>query len=132
MKRVGLLGAPGTGRTQLARELSPHAQATELPDAAAASGCDAVLVLGLDLPSAAGGEAEDARIRGALQSAGIPFQVVYGRGAQRLRSALQALGLAPTPDEGNAGRAWNWVCEKCSDPECEHRLFTRLREGRAS
>jgi hypothetical protein len=22
---------------------------------------------------------------------------------------------------------WTWNCDKCSDPECEHRLFTALR-----
>ena len=25
-----------------------------------------------------------------------------------------------------ASRAWVWTCDKCSDPECEHRLFTSL------
>ncbi|MBC5782408.1 ATP-binding protein [Ramlibacter sp. USB13] len=129
IQRVGLFGAPGTGRTRLAQELSARGVAAiELtPDAA--SRCDTALVMGLDLPSSTGHEAEDARIRAQLQAAGVVFQVVYGQGAQRLQSALLALGLGER-SERDEGRAWNWVCEKCSDPACEHRLFTRLKEGR--
>jgi nicotinamide riboside kinase len=107
----------------------------------------ATLVTGLDLPWVADGlqrdagasrEDVDALVRGALQQAGIAFQVVYGTGPHRLESALQALaaaGVVPagaahrTPDP-HTGRPWVWACEKCSDPECEHRLFTRLRGGR--
>jgi hypothetical protein len=129
-RRIGVLGAPRTGRTRLAHELSGRGLAvTELAPEAAAS-CDAALLMGLDLPSCAGGEAEDARIRALLQSAGVPYQVVYGQGAQRLQSALQALALAERAEDDGSGRAWTWVCDKCSDPACEHRLFTRLKEAR--
>ena len=89
------------------------------------------LVTGLDLPWVADGlqrdaahprEEVDALVRHALQKAGIRYQVVYGQGEERLQSALAALG-APLPGrESN----WAWSCEKCSDPECEHRLFRRL------
>ena len=53
---------------------------------------------------------------------------------QRLRSALQALaaagvlaaGLASARDGAkHAGARGLWSCEKCSDPDCEHRLFTQ-------
>ena len=55
-----------------------------------------------------------------------------------LAAHLQALetagvlpaGSAPRPqDDGTLGQ-WVATCEKCSDPECEHRLFSRLREAR--
>lgn len=138
---VGVLGAPGTGRTQLAVELASHPCTAEVisaeVDVGAAQSCDAVLLMGLDLPSAAGREADDAHIRAQLQSAGLAFHVVYGQGPQRLHGALQALEAAGVLPAGSAPRlpeperrAWLAACEKCSDPDCEHRLFTRLREAR--
>jgi nicotinamide riboside kinase len=108
---------------------------------------DATLVTGLDLPwvpdglhrdSAQAREEVDALVRSFLHLAQVPFQVVYGSGGQRLQSALQAMaaaGVLPAemarraPDE-DTRRAWHWNCEKCSDPACEHRLFTQLREAR--
>ncbi|MDB5953601.1 ATP-binding protein [Ramlibacter sp.] len=108
---------------------------------------DATLVTGLDLPWMPDGlqrdaaqprEQVDTLVRSLLQSAQVPFQVVYGSGGQRLQSALQAMGAAGVlpadmarraPDE-DTRRAWHWNCEKCSDPACEHRLFTQLREAR--
>lgn len=110
---------------------------------------DATLVTGLDLPWVPDGlqrdaaharEEVDTLVRSLLQSAQVPFQVVYGSGAQRLQSALLAMaaaGVLPAdmatraPDE-DTRRAWLWNCEKCSDPACEHRLFTQLREARGS
>lgn len=100
-------------------------------------GYDATLVTGLDLPWVADGlqrdaahsrEEVDALVRSQLQDAAIPFQVVYGQGPQRLASALDALASrAVLPFErersAEAQRPWVWMCEKCSDPECEHRLF---------
>ena len=108
---------------------------------------DATLLTGLDLPWVADGsqrdpaqprEAVDALLRSLLQRAGVGFQVVYGQGPQRLQGALQALASAGVLPPGAAGRdeapavrrPWVWVCEKCSDPECEHRLFAQLRDRR--
>ena len=108
---------------------------------------DATLVMGLDLPWMPDGpqrdasqrrEPVDALVRSLLQRAGVPFQVVYGSGPARLQGAITALasaGVLPaalgarerSPD---AQRPWVWSCEKCSDPACEHRLFSRLREAR--
>jgi hypothetical protein len=69
-------------------------------------------------------------VRAALQRAGVHYQVVYGTGPQRLQgalAALQGLGIAcGVPPAPSVGRPWVWVCEKCSDPECEHRLFRGL------
>jgi hypothetical protein len=109
---------------------------------------DATLVTGLDLPWVPDGlhrkaaedrEAVDVLVRSLLQRASVSFQVVYGSGAQRLQGALLALssaGVLPMamvqrPADSDAQRAWVWACDKCSDPACEHALFTRLREPRA-
>lgn len=102
---------------------------------------DLVLLTGLDLPVpgtlAARQAAEDARLRQALQGAGLGWRVVYGQGPQRTRHALQALAEAApwawtaTVSEAEAGR-WQRLtasCEKCGDAACEHRLFTGLAPG---
>ena len=106
---------------------------------------DTTLVTGLDLPWVADGLQRDGpHVRGpvdtllrqALERSGLRYRVVYGQGQQRLNNALLALGL-PGEDEAarqsreNAQYALNegrtpWLCEKCSDPDCEHRLFTGL------
>ena len=108
---------------------------------------DATLVTGLDLPWVSGKperdlaqrrEDVDTLVRSLLQAAQVHFQVVYGSGTQRLQSALVALvaaGVLPAETAGRARdgdtrRAWHWNCEKCSDPACEHRLFTQLRAAR--
>lgn len=94
------------------------------------------LVTGLDLPWVADGlqrdgphvrEPVDALVRSALADAGVPYRVVYGTGEARLANALHAidasgaLGKARQPSVSRP-----WACEKCSDPDCEHRLFTGL------
>jgi len=105
---------------------------------------DLTLLTGLDLPWQPDGllrdspqvrEAIDRRLRQALQGAGLPFSPIYGRGPQRLAQALRAvqgrLGetlARPLVDrdevlEQGSGR---WSCDNCSDPECEHRLFSSL------
>ncbi len=106
---------------------------------------DTTLVTGLDLPWVADGLQRDGpQVRGpvdtlvrrALDRSGMAYRVVYGQGHQRLNNALLALGL-PGEDEAswqtrlNAQNALNegrtpWLCEKCSDPDCEHKLFTGL------
>ena len=103
---------------------------------------DLTLVTGLDLPWVADGlqrdgqhmrEPVNARLRAALARGGIAYQVVYGRGAARTAHALNAIdSIAGHANESNVGgifssqRAWTWNCEKCSDPVCEHRLFSGL------
>jgi nicotinamide riboside kinase len=94
---------------------------------------DLTLLTGLDLPWVADGlqrdgahvrEPVDALIRAALARAQVPYRLVYGSGKERLVNALAAMGeSAPA---GSPTRPWTWSCEKCSDPECEHRLFTAL------
>ena len=100
-------------------------------------GYDLTLLTGLDLPWVADGlqrdathprEPVDAMVRELLARAGVAYRVVYGTGEDRLRNALAALpdGLARRPAPAPARGGWQWTCGKCSDPDCEHRLFTSL------
>ena len=104
----------------------------------------ATLLMGLDLPWVADGlfreslefrDRADALLRAALQGAGLPFQTVYGTAARRLQNALRALSPCLTPllgqppvatEETRINPRPGWTCEHCSDPDCEHRLFTSL------
>ena len=106
---------------------------------------DLTLVTGLDLPWVADGLQRDGPhvrapidglLRQSLSQAGLAFRVIYGQGLARLNNALLALGLPPQDKAAwdrresaqfalNEGRT-PWLCEKCSDAECEHRLFTGL------
>ena len=103
-------------------------------------GYHATLLTGLDLPWVADGlqrdgphvrEPVDALVREALTRAGVSYRTVYGQGRERLANALAAIApVLPssfTPDAAPAeSRPWVWTCDKCSDPDCEHRLFTSL------
>jgi len=99
------------------------------------------LLTGLDLPWVADGiqrdglamqRRVDARLREVLQAHGLRFSVVYGQGVQRTACALAALDqcaqqAASGPARPDPGRArWQWVCDKCSDAQCEHQLFSSL------
>lgn len=121
---------------------SPQAQpAPTLPAATL------TLLMGLDLPcpaeDRAAQQASDAQLRVALQAASVTYRVIYGQGDTRVANALNAIksiakNVYPkggnevfAPDNGMRTqrlRAWN--CEKCSDPVCEHRLFTSLVDKR--
>jgi nicotinamide riboside kinase len=101
-------------------------------------GYDLTLLTGLDIPWVADGlqrdgphvrEPVDALVREGLAKAGVPYRVVYGSGEDRVRSALAPVLelLGERPAAGNDEARWKWVCDKCSDPECEHRLFTGLK-----
>jgi nicotinamide riboside kinase len=101
-------------------------------------GYDVTLLTGLDLPWVADGlqrdgphvrEPVDALIREALARANIAYRMVYGIGTQRLQNALAAIDAVSAAERATGGskRPWVWACDKCSDPECEHRLFTGLQ-----
>lgn len=101
-------------------------------------GFDHHLLLALDipLPPAAGAAHEraqrqqmDALLRSTLVQAGLPFQVIYGLGEHRLAQALAALGK-PAAESGAGRKPWVWICDKCSDPVCEHRLLSDLLASR--
>ena len=102
---------------------------------------DHTLVTGLDLPWVADGLQRDgpqvrapvdALVRTTLARAGVPYHVVYGHGQERLAAALRAIqSRAAHPDPVRTGAEKDlgstaWPCDRCSDPDCEHRLFTRL------
>lgn len=98
------------------------------------------LLMALDLPwvpdglfrdSPAVREATDSALRRSLQGAGLPFHCVPGTLSERLQLVLRLTGpllgrvLVPSGITPVAGRV-SWSCEKCSDPDCEHRLFSDL------
>jgi hypothetical protein len=112
---------------------------------------DITLVTGLDLPWVADGLQRDGPhvrgpvdtlVRQALERSGMAYRVVYGQGPRRLNNALLALGLEGEDacaqhlrEQGqfaiNQGRSV-WQCNDCSDPGCEHQLFTRLLKQRSA
>lgn len=143
-RSIAVLGAPATGAAKLATQLQaalsrhPDLEVTA-PDAPSAEHA-LVLLMGLSTPTlSTKARAEqhqaDVQLRTRLQVLAVPFRVVYGDGAELLNNALLALGLSAdqatqAQREGaqfalNRGRT-PWSCEKCSDPDCEHRLFTGL------
>ncbi len=86
--------------------------------------------------------------RAILLAQGLPFQVIHGIGQELVTQCLLALlppdcfnpsGFAMTSAmasdlEGLARKAmpvrWQGMCETCSDPDCEQRLFSGLLQGR--
>lgn len=131
--KVAILGATGTGKTQLARGLALHLGELQVDDAPAPDavrpgvyGC--VLLMGLDQPGTTPTQqAVDTSLRAQLATAGVSYGVVYGLGPQRLQAALRLIA----PRDGPAPR-WTGVCEKCADPDCEFRLFTGLKGLKAA
>lgn len=151
---IALLGAPGTGATELAEAIN-HRLEDSAMTAQAIAGINAAqlpneirdtlhraaitLLMGLDTPCLAPDQAWretcDAQLRTLLADAGVRYHVVYGQGLIRIENAFKAIEsiaknelLTSTPDllEQKTMRLRAWDCEKCSDPECEHRLFSAL------
>lgn len=101
---------------------------------------DLTLLTGLDLPWVADAQRDgphvrepvDALVRAALQRAGVAYRVVYGQGADRLANVLLAVdaqqGLTASGPRASL-QTRPWACDKCSDPACEHRLFTALLDS---
>ncbi len=101
---------------------------------------DVTLLTGLDLPWVSDGlqrdgphvrEPVDQRVRHMLAQAGLPYQVVYGTGEERLENALfcigrQAPNWAKQLERPEPPTRWSGPCETCGDGDCEHRLFSRL------
>jgi nicotinamide riboside kinase len=104
----------------------------------------ATLVTALDLPWVADGLQRDGphvrapvdtMLRELMAAHGIGWSLVSGSGAARLESALDAATplLATRARTGSglftrlaardaAQPAWQWVCETCDVPDCEHAL----------
>lgn len=147
-RRIVVLGAPGTGAAELAAQLSAcssgQGELHVIHQAWPSAGHDFALLMGLDQPDTPAADRSrreqlDAALREHLQALGLAYRMVYGAGPARLNHALLALGLPPqdaqtqqTREQAqfdlNRGRT-AWSCETCSDPDCEHRLFTGLLKG---
>jgi hypothetical protein len=107
-------------------------------------GCSAVFLLGLPQGDTTL-EPFDHTLRTDLLIARISFQVLCGGQKEQLAQAIRAvrrLAAAPgvsqpspaTPAsekvDDSSRKAWIWSCDKCSDPQCEHRLLTDLLAAR--
>ena len=93
---------------------------------------DLTLLMGLDATPATE-QAKDQLIRTGLVSHGTPYTVLYGSHDECLAQTLTLIEKAlvtigaltsPAPEQGSS--PWVWVCDTCSDHECEHRLLTSL------
>lgn len=105
--------------------------------------CDMTLVTGLDVPWQPDGiqrDGEHARapvdalLREALNQAQIVYSTVYGLGQQRLDNAINSIAtraINTWTNDQNSTKKWVPMCDKCSDPDCEHLLFTQLAETAA-
>ncbi len=156
MLKITLIGAPQTGKTQLAgalRDVLKSSARVDViiavagPDAIPfnASSNDLTLLMGLDLAFRSfmsnelqTYEAIDQSIRTALSVSGIDYRVIYGGSEARLAQALQAIDSVSVqpfarPNEASTSRPasgknglWVWACDKCSDPDCEQHLLSDL------
>jgi hypothetical protein len=146
--RIAIVGAECTGKKTLQRALIDFLRTTpwdgmapvvEHADASlsAIAGYGLVLLTANDLKPPvdrdppidwATREVADRQLRAALITRKIPHAVIYGEGQARIQCALDALAhlqkkpLPRSPHDTD----WKWVCETCSDAECEHRLFSKL------
>lgn len=140
---VAIVGAPQTGKTQLALALTQTLNAqglvVRISDDAPLHplrGDDFILLCGLDLGAATSQQLQaDQAIRDALLAQALSFQVVYGQRAARLANALfglaqqaRARGLASLTAQIRQSPVarWSGPCESCGDADCEHQLFSRL------
>jgi energy-coupling factor transporter ATP-binding protein EcfA2 len=146
--KVALMGAPGSGKSQLATALGQALQALDWPahvviaDIAAAQAPanqqTLRLLMGLQAPDPMEEQA-DQSIRAALMLSKAAFQVLYGSADEKLSQALSIVeGHLPQTRRrtqsgaDSAHKPWVWACDKCSDPQCEHKLLTDLLQKRAT
>lgn len=145
---IRLLGAQSSGKQQLADALTNALLASDWPtgvrvtdDTQPASAGDLILLMGLDeLPQ--GANEADQSIRAALSATAMPYAVLYGSHEERHSQALLLVHKRLTetgvtaPPSGNASspmpkaKPWVWLCDKCSDSQCEHRLLSALLASR--
>lgn len=71
-------------------------------------------------------KAVDHRLREVLTQHQIPFTTLYGQGNARTDAALQAIAYQTAGPRTGPQSDWKWTCDKCSDADCEHRMFSRL------
>ena len=147
MLKIAITGAPSTGKHELASALDRALKdagfdaliAVTDPSASpgGTAGYGLMLLCGLESAEPTW-QAADQSIRSALGAAGTAYSVLYGSTPQRVAQALGALHRAQPglrhqePQTQARSKAWVWVCDKCSDPVCEHRLLSDLLMQRAS
>ena len=99
---------------------------------------DLTLLMGLETALEATLQA-DRSIRAEMARMGITYEVLYGTAAERLAQAVMVIQkhlpehqtpLMAAPDRST--KPWTWMCDKCSDPQCEHRLLTDLLAQRTT
>ena len=76
-------------------------------------------------------------LRQTLLAQQQPFAVLRGTLKQQIDQALAALArrhatLMPAGAQTLGRPGWQSMCEKCDDPQCEHRLLSQLLENRAA
>jgi hypothetical protein len=131
--KIALLGVPGTGTSRLATGLNHVLQASSLPAAVlvtlAPTGqqFDLIFLMGLESATADMKGADNA-IRAALMHDQTTYQVLYGSESECHAQVVAAIAkrLGKDSTSGQKGDSWVWTCDKCSDPYCEHKLFTDL------
>ena len=78
-----------------------------------------------------------------LDAEKIPYSMVYGQDNTRLANALAVIkvstqnaiysvaasAISTLAAAQKASKLWVWMCDKCSDPDCEHALFTSLHKN---
>lgn len=114
------------------------------PAIALQRGCAITLLTALDITWQADGlqrdgpqvrQPVDDLLRAQLLGHGLPWALVSGQGERRLATALDAVTpllrrLAPAAsglftrlaERDAAQPKWQWACENCDSPECEHAL----------
>jgi nicotinamide riboside kinase len=139
--RIAIWGAPQTGKTWLAQALGAaltpinafavfdNPDWPQQPNGTTERRWDLILLTGLDLAGMATLHRQfDQTLRNRLTQHALPYATVYGNDGTRCANALQAIRFHfrdPTALQSAPSR-WRWPCEKCSDSECEHRLFSAL------
>lgn len=144
---IALVGAPDTGQVQLFEALTDSLKLYSWPvsvlvaDTDTSTRYDLMMLMALNalLPSSI---ASDQSIRMALAHSGIAYEVLYGTTQERLVQALHVIekrlvrpltaSTFPHLQIEPAQRPWVWLCDKCSDPQCEHKLLTQLLAQRAT
>jgi hypothetical protein len=141
--KIAVTGVPTSGKHQLASALGlaledagRDASVRVTDPSTFSANFDLVLLCGLE-SMAPSPLAADQAIRSALAAAGMAYCVLYGSAPQRLAQALAAVerlqpGLPLREQPAGKSKPWVWVCDKCSDPVCEHRLLSDLLARRTS
>ena len=146
--KIVILGAQGSGKSWLANALLAHEKRLTVVESSLPLDIqtfDLIFLMGLDFCHLALQQEQDGTLRASLKLAQAAYQVVYGYGELRKIGAISAVHLKNAtvniannaifhgePDDqflkDSMSTRWQWQCEKCSDADCEHRLFTALKK----